>query len=86
MSGPSMLTLEEYEILLNPLAKELSQMARWVSETGQRLVIVFEGRDTAGKGDGRTTESNTQDVANHGKILLGFCDFRKLPVIGGAFN
>ena len=25
-------------------------MARWVSETKQRMVIVFEGRDTAGKG------------------------------------
>src|SRR5438477_13065817 len=25
-------------------------MARWVSETNQRMVIVFEGRDTAGKG------------------------------------
>ena len=50
MSGSSVLTLEDYEILLTPLAKELSQMARWVSETGQRMVIVFEGRDTAGKG------------------------------------
>ena len=25
-------------------------MARWVSETGQRMVVIFEGRDTAGKG------------------------------------
>ena len=25
-------------------------MARWVSETGQRMVIILEGRDTAGKG------------------------------------
>ena len=25
-------------------------MARWISETGQRLIVVFEGRDTAGKG------------------------------------
>ena len=31
-------------------AVELSAMARWVSETKQRLVVVFEGRDTAGKG------------------------------------
>jgi polyphosphate kinase 2 len=41
---------EEYEELLKPLSKELSAMARWVSETRQRMVIVFEGRDTAGKG------------------------------------
>ena len=50
MSGPSELTDEEYEDLLKPMSKELSAMARWVSETGQRMVVVFEGRDTAGKG------------------------------------
>jgi polyphosphate kinase 2 len=50
MSGPSELSEEEYEELLKPLAKELSAMARWVSETNQRMIIIFEGRDTAGKG------------------------------------
>jgi polyphosphate kinase len=50
MSGRSKLTQEQYEELLKPMAKELSAMARWVSETGQRMVVVFEGRDTAGKG------------------------------------
>jgi polyphosphate kinase 2 len=50
MSGKSSLSDEEYEELLKPMAKELSAMARWVSETKQRMVIVFEGRDTAGKG------------------------------------
>jgi len=50
MSGTSKLSEEEYAELLKPLAKELSAMARWVSETEQRMLIVFEGRDTAGKG------------------------------------
>jgi polyphosphate kinase 2 len=50
MSGDSKLSEKDYEELLKPLAKELSAMARWVWETGQRMVIVFEGRDTAGKG------------------------------------
>jgi polyphosphate kinase 2 len=50
MSGKSKLSDEEYEALLDPMAKELSAMARWVSETKQRMVIIFEGRDTAGKG------------------------------------
>jgi polyphosphate kinase 2 len=50
MSGKSSLDDEGYEELLKPLSKELSAMARWVSETKQRMVIVFEGRDTAGKG------------------------------------
>jgi len=50
MSGPSKLTEEQYLQLLKPLAHELSAMARWVAETDQRIVVVFEGRDTAGKG------------------------------------
>ena len=41
---------EEYQALLEPMSEELASMARWVSETGQRLVVLFEGRDTAGKG------------------------------------
>ena len=50
MSGDSQLSDHEYDELLKPLAKELSAMARWVSETNQRMVVLFEGRDTAGKG------------------------------------
>ena len=44
------LAIEEYERLLEPLTRELSAMARWVAETDQRIVVLFEGRDTAGKG------------------------------------
>ena len=44
------LTQEQYQVLLKPLSKELGAMARWVSQTGQRIVVLFEGRDTAGKG------------------------------------
>src|SRR3954447_16727270 len=50
MSGKSKLSEEQYRELLDPLARELSAMARWVSETNQRLIVLFEGRDTAGKG------------------------------------
>ena len=46
----SKLKRKDYEALLQPLQSELVQMARWVQHTGQRLVVVFEGRDTAGKG------------------------------------
>jgi polyphosphate kinase 2 (PPK2 family) len=41
---------KKYEALLEPLQAELVEMARWVAETGQRLLVIFEGRDTAGKG------------------------------------
>jgi polyphosphate kinase 2 len=50
MSGPTKLSEQEYEELLKPMAKELSAMARWIAETRQRMIIIFEGRDTAGKG------------------------------------
>ena len=41
---------EEYEAVLKPLLVELSAMARWIAETEQRVLVIFEGRDTAGKG------------------------------------
>jgi polyphosphate kinase 2 len=50
MSGDSGLSDKDYTALLKPMARELSAMARWVAETSQRMVVVFEGRDTAGKG------------------------------------
>jgi polyphosphate kinase 2 len=50
MSGDSKLDRPEYEKLLKPLGKELVALSRWVGETGSRVVIIFEGRDTAGKG------------------------------------
>jgi len=41
---------KQYEELLEPLELELVAMARWAKATGQRIVVLFEGRDTAGKG------------------------------------
>ena len=40
----------KYEELLAPLTLELVSMARWARTTGQRICVLFEGRDTAGKG------------------------------------
>ncbi|MBA3666737.1 MAG: polyphosphate kinase 2 [Sphingomonas sp.] len=41
---------KRYEKLIAPIQEELVSMARWVAATGQRLCVLFEGRDTAGKG------------------------------------
>ena len=41
---------KEYEVLLEPLELELVKMARWARARGERVCVVFEGRDTAGKG------------------------------------
>ena len=40
----------EYDRLKAALQIELLKVQRWVKATGQRIVVVFEGRDAAGKG------------------------------------
>lgn len=40
----------EYLSRLESMQIELNAMARWVAHTGQRVLVVIEGRDTAGKG------------------------------------
>ena len=35
---------------MEPLEEELVAMARWARTTGTRICVIFEGRDTAGKG------------------------------------
>lgn len=39
-----------YDEALEPLTLELVSMARWAKATGARIAVLFEGRDTAGKG------------------------------------
>ena len=41
---------KRYDKLIEPMEAELVAMARWAAVTGQRICILFEGRDTAGKG------------------------------------
>ena len=40
----------DYEEQMSLLAIELVKLQAWVKETGERIVLVFEGRDAAGKG------------------------------------
>jgi len=46
----SNLKRREYADLLKPLQQELEVAARWVEATGARVLVLFEGRDAAGKG------------------------------------
>ncbi len=48
--GRGRLKAKRYEKELRKLQAELCQLQEWVKATGQRIVIVFEGRDAAGKG------------------------------------
>src|SRR5512142_232582 len=41
---------KEFEKELEKLQVELVKLQRWVVHTGLRVIIVFEGRDAAGKG------------------------------------
>src|SRR5476651_1710423 len=41
---------KEYEAKLDELHMELVKMQYWIKATGKKLVILFEGRDAAGKG------------------------------------
>ena len=46
----SKLKRKEYEKELHRLQVELSHLQAWVKETGARIIVLFEGRDGAGKG------------------------------------
>src|SRR5512139_2860236 len=41
---------KEYDELLEPLQVELVKLQEWVKATGAKIIVVFEGRDAAGKG------------------------------------
>jgi polyphosphate kinase len=49
MASPKQLSNKEYEKELLRLQTELVYMQEWIAEQGERLVVLFEGRDTAGK-------------------------------------
>jgi len=49
-TGPGKLGRSAYLELLAPLQLELNDVARWLQHSGKRLMVLIEGRDTAGKG------------------------------------
>src|SRR5690348_3724129 len=44
------MSAKEYEKALKPLQVELVKLQNWAKQTGARVIVVFEGRDAAGKG------------------------------------
>src|SRR5215212_8157710 len=47
---PKRLTKKQYEKELAGLQIELVRLQEWISHAGLKVVVIFEGRDTAGKG------------------------------------
>ncbi len=58
---------KEFEQLLKPLQVELVKMQEWVTASGAKVCVLFEGRDTAGKGGviKRITERTSPRVFRH---------------------
>src|SRR5687768_3046568 len=49
-NGNGKLKRKEYEKELHRLQVELCHLQAWVKEAGARIILIFEGRDGAGKG------------------------------------
>ena len=49
-AAPTKMPRKDYERELEKLQVELVKLQDWVKHTGARIVVVFEGRDAAGKG------------------------------------
>lgn len=47
---PKRMKRDAYEAEIEALQVELVRLQAWARETGERIVVVFEGRDAAGKG------------------------------------
>ena len=48
--APTSLTKKDYERELYKLQVELVKLQEWVKKTGAKIIVIFEGRDAAGKG------------------------------------
>ncbi len=58
---------KEFENELAKLQVELTRLQTWVKDKGARIIVVFEGRDTAGKGGviSRITARTSPRVYRH---------------------
>src|SRR5215467_15834603 len=58
---------KKFEKELAKLQVELTRLQTWVKEKGERVIVVFEGRDTAGKGGviSRITARTSPRVYRH---------------------
>lgn len=69
---------KQYEKLLEPLEEELVGMARWAAATGARIAVLFEGRDTAGKGGAIKAVSGSLNPRQCRIVALGKPNEREL--------
>ena len=61
---------KKYEHHLKELAVELVELQRWLIHTGKRVVVLFEGRDAAGKGGTIKAISEYLDTRHYRIVAL----------------
>jgi polyphosphate kinase len=66
-AASSKMSGKEFDKELAKLQVELTRLQTWVKDKGARVIVVFEGRDTAGKGGviSRITERTSPRVYRH---------------------
>ena len=69
--GGEKLGRKEYEAALEPMQLELAQMSRWLAHRNKRLLVIFEGRDTAGKSGAIRAISEVLDPRRCQVVALG---------------
>ena len=74
----SKLSKSEYLERMAPMQLELNAMAQWLQHTGKRLVVLVEGRDTAGKGGTIAAISETLNPRQCHTVALGKPSEREL--------
>lgn len=65
---PEEMPMADYEAAMKALQIELVRFQAWVKATGQRVVLVFEGRDAAGKGG--TIQAMTENLNPRGARIV----------------
>ncbi len=68
---------KQYQDSLGKLALELTELQRWLVDRGQRVVVLFEGRDAAGKGGVIKAISEFLDTRHYRIVALGKPDERE---------
>jgi polyphosphate kinase len=67
----------KYERHVKALAVELVELQRWLIQSGKRVVVLFEGRDAAGKGGVIKAISEYLDTRHYRIVALGKPDDRE---------
>jgi polyphosphate kinase 2 len=68
---------KKYEHYLKGLAVELVELQRWLIHTGKRVVVIFEGRDAAGKGGTIKAITEYLDTRHYRIVALSKPDERE---------